>query len=147
MLVYKNWMGYEQNDNFPNTDWRPPEAQQAEPVYVLDEFVDKELVQKILQFFPGYELVIVDGQIIDVLELPSIEYEATEPIRLHPNEECVITIKNPSVIEVEASGQIITVDDGTLEYSNENPGTHTLILKAPGYKMVHINVEVLDYEA
>lgn len=71
---------FEQNSLFPNTDWY------NEGNLVIDETTEqgKILVQKIIENYPYYDLVIVNGQVVDVAILPKPE---PEPIEAEPTVE------------------------------------------------------------
>lgn len=75
MIVRSN-KGYETNKLFPKTDWY------NENNYVVDETTEKGkiLAQKIKDNYPNYELVVEDGELIDVKVLPQeLNYTLTTP--------------------------------------------------------------------
>jgi hypothetical protein len=56
----------------------------------------------------------------------------------------VTTITVPSNTIALIDGQEYVIDDGVLEYSNENPGTHQILLRLNGYKDIAIEIEVIE---
>jgi len=66
MVVFKNKM-YEQNSLFPNSNFTS-----ENDVYIIDETTEegKTLAQRIMSAYPYYDFVIVDGKLVDIVELP-----------------------------------------------------------------------------
>lgn len=137
MIVREN-KGFETNSMYPITDWY------NEGNYVIDETTEegKALAEKILQNYPFYDLVVENGQLIDINIYPDIEF-SIDKTQITTTEVANITITNPNTVTAIIDNQEYTVSDGIIEYSNENVGTHQVVLKAEGYKDARITIEVI----
>lgn len=103
-------------------------------------FLDDRLVKdKRLPAVPIYE----GEAIVDIQELPNIQYTVDKTV-ITTLEAAVMTISDPAVVTAVIDEQEYEITDGSIEYSNENPGNHEIILKAEGYYDAHIQIEVVE---
>jgi hypothetical protein len=73
--------------------------------------------------------------------VPYVPYTVSNnPIAV--NEVTTITVPSNTIALID--GQEYVIDDGVLEYSNENPGTHQILLRLNGYKDIAIEIEVIE---
>lgn len=140
MIIRAN-KGFETNTKYPNSDW----YNDGNALYVVDETTPegKELVQRIQAAYPYYDFVTDGGKLIDIIEHPPIQY-SIDKTAISTAENAIITITEPAIVLVEIGGEEYEVTDGEIEYSNENTGQHTIILKADGYRWAHITIEVVE---
>lgn len=141
MIVRAN-KGYETNSAYPNTDW----YNDGRTLYVVDETTPegRELASRIMQAYPFYDFVTDENdKLINIIEYPSIQY-SVDKTTITNAEIATITIIEPAIVLAEIDGEEYEVSDGEIEYSNENPGQHTIILKSDGYKWVYITIEVVE---
>jgi uncharacterized protein YbbC (DUF1343 family) len=78
---------------------------------------------------------------VEIIEVPYVPYTVSNnPVAV--NEVTTITVPSNTIALIDNQEYII--DDGVLEYSNENPGTHQILLRLNGYKDVAIEIEVIE---
>jgi len=75
-MIVREDRTFEINFNYPNTNW----TGETEGVYVVDETTPEgqALAEKIMMLFPYFDLVIVDGELVDVVENPDLKQEWEE---------------------------------------------------------------------
>jgi len=140
MIVDKNCKAYSINSKFPNGNFTDNEN-----VYIVDETTQegKALKEKIIKNYPFFDFVEdTEGNLIDISIYPEIEY-SIDKTQITTTETATITINDPAIITAIIDGQEYEVTDGMIEYSNENVGTHEIVLKALGYKDAKITIEVI----
>jgi len=93
MIIKKNG-SVETNSLFPNSDWY------NEGNYIIDETKEenKELIEKIKANAPYMELIIEDGQIVDVIPT---ERPTSEPIIPEPTLEEKIELLQKQLLETQ----------------------------------------------
>lgn len=141
MIIRAN-KGFETNTKYPNSDW----YNDGNTLYVVDETTPegKELAGKIQNAYPFYDYVTNDkGELIDIAVYPPIQY-SIDKNTITTVETATISIIEPAVVVAVIDDEEYTVTDGEIEYSNENPGQYTIILKADGYKWEYIAIEVVE---
>ena len=75
-MIVREDRTFEINLNYPNSNW----TGETEGVYVVDETTPEgqALAEKIMMLFPYFDLVIVDGELVDVVENPDLKQEWEE---------------------------------------------------------------------
>lgn len=75
-MIVREDRTFEINFRYPNTNW----TGETEGVYVVDETTPEgqALAEKIMMLFPYFDLVIVDGELVDVVENPELKQEWEE---------------------------------------------------------------------
>lgn len=103
MIVYKN-KKYETNTLYPNSNFT-----NIEDVYIIDETTEegKSLAQRIINAYPYYDFVIVDGKLVDIVELPKPEPEL-QPTPLPTIEE----LQEQQLVQAEAIAAIFEMLTG-----------------------------------
>lgn len=139
MIICPNLTGFETNSNYRNTNWYDDYRKNW---LVVDETTEegKVLAQRIRSAFPFFDLVLDDSKLVDIVEWPEISYTINKP-QLTINEVATITTEPNTIAVIDA--QEYQLEDGILEYSNENPGKHFVKLKKEKYKDAVIQIEVV----
>ena len=141
-MILRQNKGYETNDRYLKTDW----YNNGRTLYIVDETTSEGqvLAGKIKNAYPFYDFVTgSEGKLIDITEYPLIQY-SIDRTTLTTLETANITITDPAIVTAIIDNEEYTVDDGSIEYSNENTGTHTITLKTEGYRDVAIEIEVVE---
>jgi len=88
--------------------------------------------------------LVFDGETpidVRIIEVPYVPYTVSNnPVAV--NEVTTITVPSNTIALIDSQEYII--DDGVLEYSNENPGMHQVLLRLDGYKDTTIEIEVIE---
>lgn len=71
LIIYKDNKSYVTRQDIPNENWT------GEDVYVVDD--NSELAQRIINAHPYYELVVEDGELVDIVELERPPSPPPEP--------------------------------------------------------------------
>jgi len=141
MIVCPNLSSIEGNSTYPNINWYNDEIHKN--WLIVDETTEsgKELAKRIKKAFPFIDLIIDDYKLIDIVEWPEISY-TIDKSQLKINEVATI-ITEPNTIAM-VDNQEYLLEDGVLEYSNENLGVYRIILKQERHKDVVIQIEVVE---
>ncbi len=139
MIICPNLTKFETNSNYRNTNWYDDYRKNW---LVVDETTEegKVLARRIRTTFPFFDLVLDDSKLVDIVEWPEVEYTIAKT-KLTINEVITITTEPNTIAVIDA--QEYQLEDGILEYSNENPGKHFVKLKKEKYKDAVIQIEVI----
>lgn len=109
---------------------------------VVDETTDegKALAKRIVNSFPYVDLVIEDGQLVDIVEWPEVEY-SIDKNQISVGEVATVTTETNTTAVIDSLEYVLA--DGVLEYSNENQGTHVIELKQDKKKPAVLRIEVV----
>lgn len=138
MIIDTNTKSYETNSLFPNINWYNDDR------IVIDETTEegRQLVEKIINNYPFFDLVIKDGQLIDVQVYPDIEFIINKT-QITTDEVATITITNPTTITAIINEQEYLIEDGVIEFSHYKVGKYEITLKADKFKPTIITIEVI----
>jgi hypothetical protein len=141
-MIIRNDKGYETNILYPKTDW----YKDGHTLYIVDETTPEgeQLARRIEQVYPFYDFVTDgEGKLIDIIEYPPIQYNVDKST-IATTETAIITITEPAAVTAIIDDEEYTIDDGEIEYSNENSGTHIITLKAERRRDASIEIEVVE---
>lgn len=140
MILCPNLTSIEGLSTCPDGNWYNDELHRD--WLVVDETTEEgnALARRIRAAFPFFDLVLDDGKLVDIVEWPELEY-SIDKTQLSTGEVATITTGPDTIVVVDE--QEYQLVDGVLEYSNENPGVHTITLKKEKYKDAVIQIEVL----
>jgi len=104
---------------------------------------DKVIADKILSLHPYFEFVLnAEGNLIDITPFPEISYSRDIQNPLTPGQLLIITSEVAPVTLIDDEGVFREVQDGIIQYSNMEPGTYYLTLRADRYRPTGIEVIV-----
>lgn len=140
MIICPQLSTMEGNSEYPNANWYDDEMHQD--WLIVDETTEegKALAKRIVKSFPYLDLVIEDDKLVDIVEWPELEY-SIDKTQLSTGEIATITTEPDTIAVVDE--QEYQLVDGVLEYSNDNIGVHSLVLKQPNKKDAVIQIEVV----
>lgn len=137
-IIVRAGKNYETNSLFPNENWYPNQPDNM----VVNELTQegRSLSKRIIASFPFYDMVIEDGELVDIVEWEPLQYTITETT-ITVNQFTTITTSQNAVAVVDEEEYLL--DDGILEYQNENVGLYTIELKKDGFKSAFVDIEVI----
>lgn len=142
MIICLETKRYETHSLFPRSNWYTQYTEDKRSSWsVIDETKEegKTLTSRIVNSYPFFDLIIDGEKLIDIIEWPEISY-TIDKTQLTINEVATIVTEPNTVAMVD--NQEYLLENGILEYSNENIGIYRITLKQQGKRDVVIQVEV-----
>lgn len=89
-MIVREDRTYEINWRYPDTNW----TDETDGVYVVDETTPEgqALAEKIMSLFPYFDLVVVDGQLVDVVENEELREEWEREQEIIDNDQEIVMI-------------------------------------------------------
>lgn len=144
MIICLETKRYETHSLFPRSNWYTQYTEDKRSSWsVIDETKEEgeTLTSRIVNSYPFFDLIIENGEVTDIAEWEHVEYAIDKQV-ITKNEVATITTTPGTTVEIE--GQEYILEDGVLEYSNENLGVYRIILKQERHKDVVIRIEVVE---
>lgn len=127
---------------YPDTNWCLPDKAEW---LLIDEATEqgRELSEAVQTHYPFFDLEVEGDTVVGVRPWATLEY-TVDKTTVFPGDTVVIQT-SPGTIALLGEKEY-TLDDGTLEYSNENVGEYKIVLRREGWKPAVFYIGVIPSE-